>query len=99
MANENLVIANFNTAGKPFVRWIGSASGTKIQQSVGPQSFAAVTEAQVGPLPWTVAPAPENPKPLFKSNRYLQLLPMVKFRNFGGSARPWLSDSRHLPQA
>jgi hypothetical protein len=56
MATGNLQIANFNTAGS-LERNVGSSSGIKIQVTVGPQSFVQVTEAQVGPLPWTVGAA------------------------------------------
>jgi hypothetical protein len=61
MANEQLLIANFNTF--PIKGQVSSnAGGPKIPVTAGPQSFILVTDAAVtGPLPWTVDVQSETP--------------------------------------
>ena len=75
MADENLLIANFNTSGELNLS-VGNAN-TQITKIIGPQSFVPVTEAQVGPLPWTVTP----PKP-FKSQDVNSLPAIVAYGQF-----------------
>jgi hypothetical protein len=56
MANDNLVIANFNKQGDITGSVSSSAGGAQIPIKAGPQSFIQVSNAAVnGSLPWTVS--------------------------------------------